>query len=76
MPSGRGRDRLTDRFGASLSLGTLVQGVRQAAATLAPMEPQLMAALPRAAVLPSDETGGRRAGTLARAGRMWPARAG
>jgi transposase len=65
VPYGRVRELLADLFGASLSLGTLVQWVRQAAAMLAPVEAQITAALQQAPVLHSDETGVRRAGTLA-----------
>jgi transposase len=59
------RALLLDLFGASVSLGTLVRWVYQAAETLAPVEDQIKAALQRAPVLHSDETGVRRAGALA-----------
>lgn len=65
VPYGRVRELLADLFGASLSLGTLVQWVQQAAARLAPVEAQIKAALGRAPVLHSDETGVRHAGHLA-----------
>jgi transposase len=65
VPYGRVRELLADLFGASLSLGTLVGWVRQGAATLEPVETHIKAALVRAAVLHSDETGVRRTGHLA-----------
>jgi len=65
VPYGRVRELLADLFGAHLSLGTLVQWVQQAAAQLAPVEAQIKAALVRAPVLHSDETGVRQAGHLA-----------
>jgi transposase len=65
VPYGRVRDLLADLFGAHLSLGTLVAWVRQGAATLAPVEAQITAALCRVPVLNSDETGVRCVGTLA-----------
>jgi transposase len=65
VPYGRVREVLADLFGTHLSLGTLVAWVRQGATTLAPVEAQIKAALARAPVLHSDETGVRRAGTLA-----------
>ena len=52
-------------LGAPVSLGTLVRWVRQGAETLRPVEEAIKAALMRAAVLHSDETGVRRAGALA-----------
>jgi hypothetical protein len=51
VPSGRGRERCADLFGASLSLGTLPRWVRQRAATLAPVEARLKEALVHAPVL-------------------------
>jgi Transposase IS66 family len=56
-----------DLFGAHLSLGTLVQWVQQAAATLEPVEAAIKAALARAPVLHNvnDETGMRQAGRVA-----------
>jgi transposase len=65
VPYGRVRQVLADVFGASLSLGTLVGWVRQGAATLEPVEAAIKAALARAPVLHSDETGVRQAGHLA-----------
>lgn len=65
VPYARVRMLLADLFGAHLSRGTLVQWVRQGAATLAPVEAQIKAALSQAPVLHSDETGVRRAGHLA-----------
>jgi transposase len=65
VPYGRVRDLLRDLFGAQLSQGTLVAWVRQAAAALEPVELQIKAALRRAPILHSDETGVRRAGRLA-----------
>jgi transposase len=65
VPYGRVRELLSDVFGARLSEGTLVAWVQQGAATLAPVEAALKAALVRAAVLHNDETGVRRAGALA-----------
>jgi transposase len=65
VPYGRVRELLDDLFGAHLSVGTLVTWVQQGAATLAPVEAAIKAALQRAPVLHSDETGVRRAGTLA-----------
>ena len=65
VPYGRVRQLLTDLLGASLSVGTLVEWVGQAATTLEPMETQIKAALGLAPVLHSDETGVRQAGRLA-----------
>jgi transposase len=77
VPYGRVREVLADLFGAHLSLGTLVAWVRQGATTLAPVEVQIKAALAQAPVLHSDETGVRRAGTLAWAHvGVWRARRG
>jgi transposase len=72
VPSGRARELLADLTGASVSLGTLLSWVQQSAATLAPVEARLTAALRQAPVLHSDETGVRRGGRLAWAhvGRM------
>src|SRR5260221_1454262 len=64
-PYGPLRELLADLFGVQLSLGTLVQWVQQGAATLEPVEAAIKAALQQAPVLHSDETGVRRAGTLA-----------
>ena len=65
LPYARVRQLLADLFGAHVSLGTLVRWVGQAAQTLEPVEAQIKAALGRAPVLHSDETGVRRAGRLA-----------
>lgn len=65
VPYGRVQELLADLLGARLSLGTLVAWVQQGAATLKPVEVQTKAALVRAAVLHSDETGVRQAGHLA-----------
>jgi len=65
VPYARVRAVLEDLCGAQISLGTLVRWVGQAATTLQPVEAQIMAALRRAPVLHSDETGVRRAGALA-----------
>ncbi len=50
-PYGRVRELLADLFGVSLSLGTLVRWVQQAAATLEPVEAALKAALGQVPVL-------------------------
>jgi transposase len=65
VPYGRVRELLGDVFGAPLSEGTLVAWVQQGAATLAPVDAALKAALVRAPVLHVDETGVRRGGRLA-----------
>jgi transposase len=65
VPYNRVQELLADLCGAHLSLGTLVQWVRQSAAVLEPVETRIKAALGRAAVLHSDETGVRQAGKLA-----------
>ncbi len=65
VPLGRTQQLLADLFGAQLGRGTLVSWVQQAARVLAPVEQQLKAALERAPVRHCDETGVRRAGTLA-----------
>jgi transposase len=65
LPYARVRDLLADLLGARLSVGTLVQWVQQSAAVLAPVEAKVKAALQRAPVLHSDETGVRRGGRLA-----------
>ena len=64
-PTARVRAVLADLFGATLSLGTLVEWVRQAAQALEPVEARVKQALMRSAVLHSDETGVRQAGRLA-----------
>lgn len=65
VPYARARDLLADLTGAHLSVGTLVEWVQQSAETLKPVEDELKAALQRAPVLHSDETGVRRSGRLA-----------
>jgi transposase len=65
IPYARVRELFTDLLGAPVSLGTLTRWVEQAAQTLGPVEEQIKAALSRAPVLHSDETGVRRAGRLA-----------
>ena len=65
VPYGRVRELLADLFGVRLSLGTLVHWVQQGAARLEPVEAAIKAALQQAPVLHNDETGVRRAGTLA-----------
>ena len=65
VPLGRVQQLLRDLVGVRLGRGTLVRWIQQASATLAPVEAQLTAALRRAPVLHSDETGVRRGGTLA-----------
>jgi transposase len=65
VPYARVRGLLTDLFGARVSPGTLVRWVRHAAQMLEPVDAQITAALRRAAVLHSDETGVRRTGRLA-----------
>jgi len=65
IPYARVREVFTEVLGAPVSLGTLTRWVRQGAEALRPVEAQIKAALQRAPVLHSDETGVRRAGTLA-----------
>lgn len=65
VPYARARDLLADLTGAHLSVGTLVEWVHAGAETLKPVEDELKAALQRAPVLHSDETGVRRGGRLA-----------
>jgi transposase len=65
VPYGRVRELLGDVFAAPRSEGTLVAWGRRRAATVAPVEAQIKAALGRAAVLHVDETGVRRGGGLA-----------
>jgi transposase len=65
IPYARVHALLADLFGARMSLGMLVRWVWQAAETLAPVEAQIKGALSHAPVLHSDETGVRRAGSLA-----------
>jgi transposase len=56
---------MADLLGATLSRVSLVQWVQQAAQAVAPVEAEVKQALSRVPVLHSDETGVRRAGTLA-----------
>jgi transposase len=65
VPLGRVQQVLRDLVGVRLGRGTVVRWIPQASATLAPVEAQLTAALQRAPVLHSDETGVRRGGRLA-----------
>jgi transposase len=65
VPLGRVQQWLHDLFGARLGRGTLVGSIQLAATVLAPGETALKAALQRAPGLHHDETGLRRAGTLA-----------
>ncbi len=66
VPLGRVQQLRRDLVGVRLGRGTLGRWIQQASATLAPVEAQLTAALRQAPVRHSDETGVRRAGTLAR----------
>lgn len=70
VPYARTRDLLADLFGAALSVGTLVNLVRQGAARLQPVAEAIKGALREAAVLHHDETGLRVAGPEG-AGRQW-----
>jgi transposase len=65
LPLGRVQQVLADLLGMRLARGTLVGWIRQAARDLEPVERHIKAALARAPVLHHDETGVRRAGTLA-----------
>ncbi len=65
IPYARVRELLADLFGAFISAGTLIRWVQQGAEALWPVEEAIKAALIRAPVLHSDETGVRRAGKLA-----------
>ena len=65
IPYARVRELLADLLGAFVSSGTLARWVQQGAERLRPVEEQIKAALRRAPVLHSDETGVRRAGKLA-----------
>ncbi len=65
VPYARVRELFADLLGAHISVGTLTRWVQQGAETLRPVEEQIKAALQRAPVLHSDETGVRRAGKLA-----------
>jgi transposase len=70
VPYARTRDLLTDVFGVTLSVGTLVRLVRQGAAQLQAVEQEIKAALRQAPVLHHDETGLRVAGPDG-AGLQW-----
>src|SRR5215831_15178974 len=65
VPYARVRELLADLLGAPVSLGTLTRWVQHGAEVLRPVEDAIKAALQRAPVLHSDETGVRRAGKLA-----------
>jgi transposase len=65
IPYARVRELFADLLGAPVSVGTLTRWVRQGAEALRPVEAQIKAALQRAPVVHSDETGVRRAGKLA-----------
>jgi transposase len=65
VPLGRVQQLLADLFGVQLGRGTLVGWIQQAATVLEPVEAAIKAALGQVPVLHSDETGVRRAGTLA-----------
>ncbi len=65
IPYARVRELFAELVGAPVSVGTLTRWVQQGAQTLQPVEEAIKAALHRAPVLHSDETGVRRAGTLA-----------
>ncbi len=65
VPYARVRELLAELLEAFVSLGTLTRWVQQGAETLRPVEDAIKAALHRAPVLHSDETGVRRAGKLA-----------
>jgi transposase len=54
VPYGRVRELFADRFGAALSLGTLLHPAQQRAVTLAPVEVRRKAALQQAPVLHVD----------------------
>lgn len=70
VPYARTRDLLADLFGAALSVGTLVNLVRQGAEQLQPVAEAIKGALRAAAALHHDETGLRVAGA-AGAGLQW-----
>ena len=65
VPFGRTQQLLADLFGMHLARGTLVEWLRQAAHSLAPVEAAVKVALRQAPVLHNDETGVRRSGGLA-----------
>jgi transposase len=71
IPYARVRELFADLLGAPVSVGTLTRWVEQGAETLRPVEEAIKAALAQAPVLHSDETGVRRAGTLAWAPVAW-----
>jgi transposase len=64
VPYARVREFVTDLFGQSLSVGSLVSMVQQCAQALAPVEAALKAEAQAAPVLHNDETGVRVAGKL------------
>jgi transposase len=70
VPYARTRDLLADLFGAALSVGTLVNLVRQGAQRLQPVAEEIKGALRQAPVLHHDETGLRVAGPEG-AGLQW-----
>jgi transposase len=74
IPSARVRALCAEVVGAPVSLGTLTRWGQPGAETLVPVEEQIKAALQRAPVLHSDETGVRRAGRLAWAPVACPSR--
>jgi transposase len=65
VPLGRVQQLLADLLGMRVARGTLVSWVQQAARVLEPVERHIKGALALAPVLHHDETGVRRAGTLA-----------
>ncbi len=65
LPLGRVQQVLADALGMRLARGTLVGWIAQAARALEPVERHIKGALAQAPVLHHDETGVRRAGTLA-----------
>src|SRR5262249_56773041 len=62
---GRARELLADRFGAQRAAGSLVAWVRPGAASVERVDARSKAALARAPVLHSDETGVQPAGRVA-----------
>ena len=70
VPYARTRELLADLFSPALTVGTLVNRVRQGAERLQPVTSAIKVALRDAAVLHHDETGLRGAGP-AGAGRQW-----
>jgi transposase len=65
VPLGRVQQLLADLFGLRVARGTVVGWIQQAARVVEPVEAAIKAALRRAPVLHSDETGVRQAGQLA-----------